>query len=166
MLKRNHFSKNFLILLLGFLSLGAFYGGIVLIISPDGSLFQMPVEMLSGSPFKSFLVPGMILLLTFGIFPVYVIYSLIKKPENRIFRSLNLLYDYHFAWTFAVYVGVGQVIWINVQALILDDVVILHTIYSALGLLIICISLLPQTRKHFKINGSANEKIPVNKQRE
>jgi len=103
-MKQNRIYKSILISLLGFLSLGAFYGGIVLIISPDGSFFNMPSDLLSNSPFKSFLIPGIILLTTFGIFPIFVIYGLIKKPDSKILNKLNLLYDYHFAWTFAVYI--------------------------------------------------------------
>jgi len=150
-MKINRIFKSILIALLGFLSLGAFYGGIVLIISPDGSFFNMPSELLSNSPFKSFLIPGIILLTTFGIFPIFVIYGLIKKPESIIFNKLNLLYDYHFAWTFAIYIGFGQIIWINFQTLIFNSVDIMHTIYSSLGIIIICIALLPQTRKDYKL---------------
>ena len=150
-MEQNNFCKNLLIILLGFLSVGAFYGGIGFLIHPDGSLLQMPVEVLANSPFRSFFSPGIILLSTFGIFPAFVIYGLIKKPESKFLNSLNLIKDYHFAWTFAVYIGVGQIIWINVQTLILNSVDILHTIYSSLGILIICIALLPCTRKHYKI---------------
>jgi len=150
-MKQNRIFKSILIALLGFLSLGAFYGGIVLIISPDGSFFNMPSELLSNSPFKSFLIPGIILLTTFGIFPIFVIYGLIKKPEIKILNKLNLLYDYHFAWTFAVYIGFGQIIWINIQTLIFNSVDIIHTIYSSLGIIIICVALLPQTRKDYKL---------------
>jgi hypothetical protein len=150
-MKPMYFLRNLLIFLLGFLSLGAFYGGIVLIISPDGSIFGMPLELLNNSPFKNYLVPGIILLVTFGIFPVFVIYGLLKKPDHRFFNRLNLLYDYHFAWTFAVYLGIAQIIWINIQTLIINAVDIIHTIYSGLGILIVSIALLPQTRKHYKI---------------
>jgi hypothetical protein len=150
-MKQSNFYKNLLIIQLGFLSIGAFYGGIALIIHPDGSLLQMPVELLANSPFKSFFIPGIILLITFGIFPAYAIYGLIKKPENRFFNRLNLLYDYHFAWTFSIYIGIGQIIWINFQTLILNSVDILHTIYSSLGILIICIALLPKTRNHYEL---------------
>jgi len=143
--------RNLLVFLLGFLSLGAFYGGIVLIISPDGSIFGMPLELLNNSPFKNYLVPGIILIATFGIFPVYTIYGLLKKPDHKFFNHLNLLYDYHFAWTFAVYIGIAQIIWINIQTLILNAVDIIHTIYAGLGILIVCIAILPQTRKHYKI---------------
>jgi hypothetical protein len=150
-MKQNHFYKNLLIFLLGFLSLGAFYGSIILIISPDGSMFGMPSDLLNNSPFKDFLIPGIILLATFGIFPVYTIYALLKKPDHKFSNRFNLLYDYHFAWTFAVYIGIAQIIWINIQTLILNAVDIIHTIYAGLGILIVCIALLPQTRKHYKI---------------
>ena len=149
-MKQNRVCTSILISLLGFLSLGAFYGGIILILSPDGSFFKMPLDILSNSPFKTFFFPGIILLTTFGLFPVFVIYGLIKKPESIIFNKLNLLYDYHFAWTFAVYIGFGQIIWINIQTLIFNSVHIIHTVYSGIGILIICIALLPQTREYYK----------------
>ncbi len=38
--------KHFLIVLLGFLSVAALYGGIGFIINPDGSLFSMNTDML------------------------------------------------------------------------------------------------------------------------
>jgi|WetSurSiteA1Bulk_404760.scaffolds.fasta_scaffold00363_5 hypothetical protein len=155
-MKQNNFCRNLLIILLGFLSIGAFFGGIAFIIRPDGSLFQMPVEMLANSPFKDFRIPGIILLLTFGVFPAFVIYGLIKKPDSKFLSSLNLLYDHHFAWTFSVYTGIGLIIWINFQTLILNSVDILHTVYSSLGLLIICIALLPRTRKHYKLSPSGD----------
>jgi len=150
-MKQSNFSKILLIMLLGFLSIGAFYGGLAFIIRPDGSLFRMQVEILSGSPFRDFQIPGIILLLTFGLFPLLVIWCLIKKPESKFLNRLNLLYDYHFAWTFSVYIGVGQIIWISIQTLMINDTGILHTIYTGLGLLIICIALLPQTRSNYKI---------------
>ncbi|MCB9282726.1 MAG: hypothetical protein H6563_01520 [Lewinellaceae bacterium] len=143
--------RSILIALLGFLSLGAFYGGTALIISPDGSLLQMPVEMIQDSLFNDYLIPGIILLTIFGIFPAFVIYGLIKKPQSRSLQRLNLLYDYHFAWTFAVYIGIGQIIWINIETLVLNAVAIIHTIYSSLGILIVCVALLPRTRDYYKL---------------
>jgi hypothetical protein len=103
-MKRNIFFRNLLINLLGFLAIGALFGGLAFIIRPDGSIYQMPVEELANSPFKNFLLPG-----------------------------------------------IALIIWINVQTLILNSVAILHTTYSTLGILIICIAILPQTRKYYKL---------------
>ena len=150
-MKTSNFLSGLLIFLLGFLSLSAIVGGVMLILSPQGSGIEMPVELLDNSPFKNFLVPGIILLVTFGLIPIYIIYALIKKPESRFMQKLNLLYDHHFAWTFAVYIGFGQIIWINVQTLIMNSVVIIHTFYSSLGILIVCIALLPEIRGRYKL---------------
>jgi len=143
-------SNYFLIALLGFLSIGALYGSIGFMIKPDGSLFSMNTDMLKGSFFDDFLLPASILLILFGIAPVLVIIGLIKKPNNKWLNYLNLIYDYHFAWTFSVYLGFALIIWINIQTLILNSVELIHTLYSSLGILIICVSLLPSVRMHYK----------------
>jgi hypothetical protein len=150
-MKQNNFFRNLLIVLLVFLAIGAFFGGLAFIIKPDGSIYQMHVDLLANSPFKNFFIPGIILSTIFGIFPLIVIYGLIKKPESKFLNKLNLINDYHFSWTFSIYTGIGLIIWINVQTLILNSVDVLHTIYSSLGILIICIAILPQTRKHYKL---------------
>jgi len=43
---------------LAILGLGAVFGGGVLIISPSGQLFGMPLSLLDHSPFNNFLVPA------------------------------------------------------------------------------------------------------------
>ncbi|MFC2129259.1 hypothetical protein ACFLQX_00610 [Bacteroidota bacterium] len=148
-MKQNHFGKNLLIFLLGFLSLGALGGGIALIISPDGSAIQMPLELIDNSSFNNYLIPAIILFTVFGMMPIGIIFALIRKPQSKFFNRLNLLSDHHFAWTFAVYMGFGQIIWINIQTLIMNAVGIIHTAYAGLGILIICIALLPNTRKNY-----------------
>lgn len=142
-------AKNFLLFLLGFLAIGAWFGGLVLIIKPDGSLFQMDPAILQGS-FSDFFIPGVILLLVFGLFPTLTIVGLIRKPDIKWLNYLNLIHDYHFAWTFTVYIGIAMIIWINIQTLILNEVHFIHTIYSSLGILIICIALIPSVRLQYK----------------
>jgi hypothetical protein len=148
---KSQFYNSLLIILLAFLSIGAIYGGTALISNPDGAVFNMPVHLLQKSPFHDYLIPGIILLLIFGLFPLYVIYSLIKKPNNFWLHKLNLLSDHHYSWSFTIYTGFALIIWINVQTLIFNAVDLLHTIYSSLGIIIVCIALLPKTRSKFKL---------------
>ncbi len=142
--------RNFLIVLLGFLSVAALYGSIGFIIKPDGSLFNMDTSMLKDSMFSNYLIPGFILLTMFGLIPIFVIIGLIKRPENKILERLNMFKDYHFSWTYSVYLGLALIMWINIQTLILNSVEIIHTIYSSLGILIIVIALLPSVRANYK----------------
>lgn len=149
-MKRSATSRKILIGLLLFLALGALYGGGAFILYPDGSLYDIPVSLLDGSPFSDFLIPGIILFIVLGIFPALIAFALVKKPENRFFERLNLLHDYHFSRTFSIYTGFALIIWINIQTLIINAVDILHTIYSSLGIIIVCAALLPATREHYK----------------
>lgn len=58
----NNLLRVLLILLDGFLALTAFGGGIALL----AGLYAPPVEMLAGSPFKSYTVPGLALFVLVG----------------------------------------------------------------------------------------------------
>jgi hypothetical protein len=53
-----------------FLGIGALFGGGLLILAPDGRLLGMPTTLLSGTPFRSFLVPGLCLFVFVGIAPL------------------------------------------------------------------------------------------------
>jgi hypothetical protein len=59
-----------LIILQFMLGIGAFFGGGALVLSPDGTLLRMPMELLRYSPFHSFLIPGIILLSVLGVLPL------------------------------------------------------------------------------------------------
>jgi hypothetical protein len=53
-----------------FLGIGALFGGIQFILAPDGHLLGVPVSMLAGTPFHSFLLPGLLLLTFVGVGPI------------------------------------------------------------------------------------------------
>jgi len=98
-------SRNILIFLLAFLSLGAIGGGGVLIISPNGELIEMPLSMLNGSPFESFLLPGIILFSFLGGAPLLLIIPLLKKTESQIADKLNFFNDMHWSWSYSIYIA-------------------------------------------------------------
>jgi hypothetical protein len=50
-----------------FIGVGAIPAGLALVLDPSGSTIGMSSEMLAGSPFPDFLVPGIFLLLVNGI---------------------------------------------------------------------------------------------------
>lgn len=142
--------RNFLIFLLFFLGIGAFYGGGAFILDPSGNLLQMPLEALESSPFNNFLIPGIVLFLVLGVFPMFLIYALLKKPENHLAEMLNFFHDMHWAWSFTIYQGFALVIWITLQVLFINAVHWIHTVYVFKGLIIIFLALLPGFRKNYR----------------
>jgi hypothetical protein len=108
-------------LLQSFIALGAMAGGIFMIIRPDGSLMHMPLDMLKGSPFKDFLIPGIILFSVNGL-------------GNAL--SSYLSFKQHILAGYAgIFFGMALTIWIFVQVSMIGGGHWLQYLYFSLGIL-------------------------------
>ncbi|WP_025695327.1 hypothetical protein [Paenibacillus durus] len=142
----------FLYVLQVFLGVGAIFGGLALIIDPSGGMMGMPADtVLERSPFSSFLFPGILLLAVFGVFPLFVLYGMVKRPRWAWADALNPFKELHSAWTLSLYVGFGQIIWIMVETYIMNAVALVHVFYMSLGMLIQIVTLLPSVQRFFQL---------------
>lgn len=101
-----------LYLFLGFLSLNAIGGGGALMLAPDGSLLQIPLEWMEHSPFTDFFIPGFILFSLNGLLPLAVLYGLIVRPDWRFAEHWNIYSQKHWSWSFSLYCGIISILWI------------------------------------------------------
>jgi hypothetical protein len=136
---------------LAFLGVSAAFGGIVFVINPSGGLIGMPVSLLRFSPFHDFLIPGLILGVVFGIGSFAAILALWFRPAWSLASALTHATGEHWAWSAALVIGSGQVIWIVTQMLMMRGVSVLHFLYGGLGLLIIFLTLGPNLRRSFSL---------------
>jgi hypothetical protein len=115
-------------------------GGIGLVIDPRGELLHIPIEWLENSPFKDYLIPGIILLIILGVFPLIVVYGLWKNLP--------------WAWFSALVLGIALLIWIGVEILIIgyQNEPPLQLIYGVVGLSILISTLLPSVQRLLKHN--------------
>jgi len=122
--------------LIFFQGLSGLAGGIGLVFDPTGKSVSLPIQWLENSPFDDYLIPGLILLIILGIFPLVVSYGLLKK--------LN------WSWFGALLVGVALVIWIGVEIIIIGykPKPPLQFIYGILGIIILVFVFLPSVRKY------------------
>lgn len=143
-------SVYLLIALLLLLAVGALYGGAALIVDPAGDLLGMPVALLAGSPFRDYLLPGIILFGLLGVFPVAVALGLWLRPGWGWMRRFGI----HAAWLAALGVGGALIVWILVQMTILSF--FLQPVLLVQGIAIIGVSLLPGVR-HYCVESRAAE---------
>ena len=143
-------ARTILILLLAILGGGAVFGGGVLIISPSGAVFGMPLSMLKNSPFTDFLIPGIILFTILGITPVGVAIALTKRPAWKMAELLNCYNDMYWAWSYTIYIAFALIIWIQVEMVYLQAVHWSHTLYMFMSIAILFVALLPQVRGLYK----------------
>ncbi len=131
------------------LGIGAVGSGAMLMIAPDGSLMQMPLSIMQGSPFATFFIPGLILLLFVGIYPLAIAFGLWKKPSWLLPEKINLFRQYHWSWAGALASGLIVLIWLSVE-LMWVGYSVLHTIYYIWGALILLLSLLSPVRRYLQ----------------
>jgi hypothetical protein len=143
-------TRNVLLFLLAFLALGAIGGGAAMILSPSGELIHMPLSNLGSSPFTSFLVPGLILFVTLGVFPCLLIYALIKKQDSALAEKLNFFKGFHWSWTYTIYVAFILTGWIQIEMAFLQSVNWMHTFYMFYSIALIFTALLRQVRDLYK----------------
>jgi len=120
--------KTLLALVLGlllFLGITALVGGYLLISDPSGEALQMPSELLNGTPFSSYLFPGIILLLTSGLSSLIIAWLTIKKVKN------------YPVWI--ILQGIVLLIWLSAELVLNRNFYTphLHLPYYAVGALLV-----------------------------
>lgn len=108
-------STYLLMVLVCFQIISAVPAGFMLMADPTGNKLGTPLSMLDGTPFTDFLIPGLFLFLMLGMFPILILYGLIKKSTFKMANKLNLYKGQHWSWTFTYYLGLLLVLWINMQ---------------------------------------------------
>src|SRR6478609_755398 len=110
------------------LSIGALSGGLALTVAPRGEIMPLPLSALAGSPFDTYLVPGLILFGVLGFGPLV---------------AAGLAWLRHpLAPTAAFVVGVGLLIWVAVEVVIIgySNEPPLQAVYAILGATIVLVA--------------------------
>lgn len=132
-----------------FQALGALGGGAVLVASPKGGIIKMPLSYLHGSPFSDFLIPGIILFVVLGVGPLAVAWALIRRPPSAALEAVNPFPHEYWGWTLSGVIGVGLVIWIAVEVLVIPFT-FLQPFYATVGIVIILLTLVPSVRAYYR----------------
>ena len=104
-----------------FIGIGAVGGGLPMIVDPSGSKLGMTLEMLEHSPFSTFLVPGIVLLMVNGL--------------GNLVGATASFKRYRRAGEIAIALGIFLVAWIVIQVYWLAGFHWLHGMYLGLGIL-------------------------------
>lgn len=115
--------KTLLFILVSFIAITACASGLLLMSNPGGTLFKLSPALLATTPFKNYLVPGIILaVIVGGVNLLAVVYN-IQRNARR------------YNWAMAG--GFIMSGWIVVQALLTHTFHWLQFIYLGIGLLVV-----------------------------
>ncbi|MGY2896505.1 hypothetical protein [Deinococcus sp. UYEF24] len=150
-------SLRWLLGCLAFLGVSALFGGVVLVGSPTGAWLHIPLSVLHSSPFSDFLIPGLILGIVFGVGSVLTVLALRLRPVWHLGTALTRFTYEHWAWSAALVLGVGQIIWIVTETVMLRGASWLGLIYGSLGLLIVTLAFQPDVRRYFALGVASHD---------
>lgn len=127
------FYKITTIILLIINLVGAFYGGLNLILKPDGSSIGLSLDLLKHSPFENFFIPGILLLEANGLFCLIVLVFVLINHRNYTL--------------FVVAQGIILTGWIIIQIILIKTIFFLHYILGGIGIILIIIGWLQKIMK-------------------
>jgi hypothetical protein len=145
-----------LMFLLLFQGISAVPSGLLLALDPTGGLLQMPLEMLEGTPFPNYLIPGLILCIVLGLGAFFVLACLFTLPDWAWAKRLNPFKGQHWTWAASVAFGIALMIWITVQVLMIGLGAVLQPLYFGVGLAILLLTLAPSVRAYLHLR----EEVP------
>ena len=111
------------IILLFLIGISAVFGGYNLIIDPTGNKIQMPITYISNSPFKDYLIPGIILFIFNGV-------------SSQVI-AITAIFGYKKSYLLIIAQGIVLSVWIIVQLFMTAQPFILQPICLSIGLILI-----------------------------
>lgn len=118
--------RTILFILVSFIAVTATLSGLLMISNPDGGVMNLPLGLLELTPFKDYLIPGILLTVIVGGVNLLAVFYNLQRSRSR--------YDWAIAG------GVIICGWIIVQIILISTVHWLHIIYFIIGLAIILVA--------------------------
>ena len=111
------FARYVSIAMLVFLGITSLVGAVPMLTDPHGQPWQMPQSFLQHSPFHSYLIPGIVLLVMNGLMSLFVLLLTLRRRNG---------YGRWIAAQGCVLLG-----WLTVECLVLRMVIWPHYVYGA-----------------------------------
>jgi len=133
--------------LLAFLAIGGFVGGVAFVTDPTGASLGAQLAWLDRTPVSDFLLPGLFLLVVYGLVPLLLMCGLVWRFSPGFLRRVNGRIGYQWSWAGTIAVGSVLMIWIVYEFTVLPERMVLQPILLAVGALMVAIPLLPSMRR-------------------
>jgi hypothetical protein len=106
------------LVILVFLGVTALAGGMEMLVFPHGNVY-LPEDMLDRLPVDTFVLPGLILGVVFGLGSLFVAWGMMRRAEIGWLAGLERVTGRHWSWAGLLMVGLGFTTWLIVEVALL-----------------------------------------------
>jgi hypothetical protein len=147
--RKRSFPVTLTIFLLGFLGISAAAGSLALLFNLGGG--QPPISWMEEIPLvDSYVVPGLVLGIGFGLGSILTTYGMIRRPRWSWLGGLEQVTGHHWSWLATILIGAGQVVWIALEVAYLPELSWLQVLYGPLGLALVLLAMAPSVKEYLK----------------
>ena len=118
--------KSLLFFLVSFIAVTSTLSGLLMISNPDGKILNLSLNLLEETPFKNFLIPGILLTTIVGGVNLFAVFYNIQRHHNR------------YNWAMAGGIMISG--WVVVQMILIQAAHWLHFLYLGIGIFIILLA--------------------------
>jgi FtsH-binding integral membrane protein len=131
--------RRLLLLLLLFQGATGILGGVRLVADPSGEGVGLSLDLLEGSAFSDYLVPGLVLFIVLGVGPLLAAYGVWRRHQ--------------WGWTSSFVVGAALIIWLAIQVRIIGyhSEPPLQLVYAVVASAIAVLAVLSGRQQHGRI---------------
>lgn len=154
----NHISRQRPLLLLLILSLcllvlgiNGLVGGYLMLNDPNGAPMGMPVSQLERTPFQDFTIPGIILIVVWGLGSLVTLVGLWWPTKPHWMNQLVSGFHVAWAWVLCVVLGFALFIWLTVQVFTLPQMAPPQYVLYVFACLMIALPFVPTMRRYYRV---------------
>ena len=143
------FTLWILIFWLVFLGLGGLYGGIAMLLDPSGGLMQMQ-SVLPYLLVPDYTLPGLFLLFVMGLFPLFLAFALVVRPNWSQLETRLPRFKHYWAWVATIALGLVLAGWLVVQGILMGFSWPIQYVTALNGLLILVFAFVPPVERFYR----------------
>ncbi len=133
-----------------FLGLSAVAGGVELTFGIWGTGL-LPSDAPDRIPMiDSWLVPGPVLGIGFGLGSLAAAYGMLRKPPWSWLGFAERLTGHHWSWVATILIGLAHIVWILLELIYLPGVSPLEALYGAAGTALVLLPMLAPVRGYLR----------------
>jgi hypothetical protein len=133
---------------LAFLGFSALGGGVAMVAGggltpPTAWLDEIPVV-------DSWVVPGLVLGIGFGLGSMITAYGVLRKPRWPWLGLVERLTRHHWSWLATILIGLGHIAWITLELIYLPELSALQAVYGGVGAALLVLPMLRPVREYLR----------------
>jgi hypothetical protein len=137
------------LVLLAFLAVTAIGGGLEMLLFPQGNPF-VKAEWLDSVPFDDWILPGLILLVGFGLGSVLVLWGVLRRSRIGPLDRLATPTRHHWSWLGSMLLGAGLVLWIVLEVVLIPERSVVEAVYLVVGVVLVLLPWVPTAAAYLR----------------